>query len=149
MIAVVTIEGVLSAGDDLRNSPPTKWAKPLYDGMRSQFNVLLLSKAEHEIARWWLRREGLASYSQILCWRDGLYTWPEWRVDQVRGILADGWEISFLLDHDPEVLASVGGLGVITLTVSYPTNSVGWRDPATTAPRPWSDVVDTVGGNIP
>jgi hypothetical protein len=149
VIGVVTIEGVLADGQDLRNSPPTKWAKPLYDGMRSQFNLVLLTSADHEIARWWLRREALASYSQVLCWKDGVFNYPAWRIDQMRQILADGWEVAFYLDSNPDVLSAVGELGVITLAVSYPGMHVGWRASSSTAPRAWSEVVDTVGGNTP
>ena len=40
MITIVTIEGVLSRGDDLRNAQPTKIAKALYDGLKLTTNMI-------------------------------------------------------------------------------------------------------------
>src|SRR5262245_48263408 len=117
--------------------------------MRSQFNVVLFTRADHEIARWWLRREALASYSQVLCWQEGVFDYPSWRIDQMRQILADGWEVGFYLDANPDVIKTVGDMGVITLTVAYPGMHVGWRASTTTVPRAWSEVVDTVEAHTP
>ena len=136
---IMAIEGVLAGGDDLMSAAPTRWAKALYGGMRSQHHVVVLTKAEQDFARLWLKREHLADVSRVSVYNSPIMTWEQWKVDQVRGTLAEGWEVFFYVDTDPEVLAQVGSLGVCTLGVSYPTIPVGWKDVAT--PRSWSDVV--------
>jgi hypothetical protein len=144
-IAVVTVEGVLSQEPDLRTAKPTKWCKPLYEAMRSQFSVMLLTSTEHSIARWWFRQQAISQWSSLQIWPSkGLFDYAEWRIDQIRSYLADGWEISFYLDIDPYVLHKVGEMGLMTLSVSYPDKPPGWRDVHQTTPRPWSRVVDTV-----
>jgi hypothetical protein len=144
-IGVITIEGVLSEQDDLRTAKPTRFAKPLYDGMRSQFNLLLLTSTEIDIARWWLKQQGIANWSSLLVWpANSALAYIEWRIDQVRSYLADGWEVAYYLDAHPYALREVSQMGVLTLTVSYPDKPPGWRDVHQTTPRPWSKVVDTV-----
>ena len=66
MITVVTIEGVLAAGDDLKTVQPTKQAKALYDGLHLTSNMIGLTRADQEIARWWLKREHLNDWSTVL-----------------------------------------------------------------------------------
>ena len=144
-IGIVTVEGVLSEQDDLRTAKPTKWAKALYDGMRSQFNLILMTSTEMDIARWWLKQQSIGNWSSLLVWpANSPFGYIEWRVDQVRNYLADGWEIAYYLDAHPYALREIGSLGVMTLTVSYPDKPPGWRDVHQTTPRPWSKVVDTV-----
>lgn len=142
MIAVIVIEGVLSEGD-LKTANAYKWAKPMYDALRSQFNLMLLSSADRDIATWWLRKERMSDWSSLQVWNPkGFFTYPDWCADQIRGFLSDGWEIAIYLDFRPDVVAAVSGLGVATLQVSYPSLRPGWKDDS--PPRSWSDVVTTV-----
>ena len=143
-LAICTVEGVLAQGSDLKTAPSTKWAKPLYDGMRSQFHVALLTSSDQDIARWWLKKERISQWSALITWPREAFDYPHWRLDHVRSLLAAGWEVAFFLDTDMELLHEVSSLGVMTLSVSYPDKPPGWRDTATSSPRPWSRVVDTV-----
>src|SRR5215510_13802078 len=119
---IITVENVLAAGDDLKVAPPTRWAKSLYGGMRSQHHVLALTQASEELARTWLKREHLDDWSRVLCYPAdrSIFSYDDWRVDCVREVLSEGWEVFFYVDTDPEVCARVGNFGVCTLTVSYP-----------------------------
>lgn len=145
-LAILSVEGVLAHQDDIRQVPATKWAKPLYDGLRVNYNTMLLSRADPEIASWWLKRERFAGYSLLRCWEpaSSVFTYGRWRIDQVQGMLADGFEVGCYVDTDTVVLERIRDLGVLTLGVSYPDKAVGWRDPEDTAPRPWAQVASTV-----
>jgi hypothetical protein len=140
---MIAIEGVLSAEDDLKRSAPTKLARLLYDGIRSQFRTVGLSRcSDIEVVRWWLRREQLSHWSSVLGWNSPV-SYGEWKVDQVRDFLANGWEIGFYLDSDAETVHAVQGLGVLTLRVGAPVHPPGWRADDTQF-RPWSAVADTL-----
>ena len=141
-VVMIAVEGVLAADADIRRAPPTKWAKQLYDGIRTQYRTIALTRANEELARWWLNREGLAGWSGVLC-NNGVLEHNDWKADQVREFLANGWEIGFYLDTDRETVAMVQGLGVLTLCVGMPVHPPGWRADDTQF-RPWTDVVDTL-----
>jgi hypothetical protein len=70
--------------------------------------------------------------------------YPEWRVDQIRQMLADGYEISMVYDADDGVIHGVNKLGVAGMRVSPPLQRTGWRD-HTVEVRPWGDVVGYSG----
>ena len=142
MIAVISVEGVLAAGDDLRKVPPTKWARPLYDAVRSQFRTIAFTQAEPEIAQWWLKRESLNDWAAVLI-QEPYLEYPAWKVRQIEDFLAEGWDVGLMIDVDDEVLSRVSELGVLTLKMSYPANKVGWK-PHETSPRPWTDVSSTL-----
>ena len=145
-IAVFVIENVLAHGDDLRQVTATKLAKPLYDAVRSQFNTIALTKADEEIARWWLKRERLHNWGLVSAWPQDLLGFNQWRIDQVRFFLSDGWEIGLYFDSEDMVLAHVSELGVATMKMSYPAKAVGWKDPEMSAPRSWEVLAATVEG---
>ena len=139
---LVTIEGVLTTGDNLKTAMPVKLAKPFYDSFRSQFRMVALTKADQEIARWWLKREGLANWSTVLSWNQAM-TWNDWRVDTVREFLANAWEVSYLIDPSRLVAEKVADMGVTALVPWYPTHHLGWQ-PEDQQRRSWEDVVSTV-----
>lgn len=142
MIACVAIEGVLAAGEDLRTAPPTKWGRALYEGLALNFRTIAFTKADPEIAQWWLKREGLGGWAAVMS-QEPYLEFPAWKVRQVEEFLAEGWEVGLMLDVDPEVLKAVTELGVLTLTAAYPTIQVGWKQHET-SPRPWADVSGTL-----
>ena len=147
MITVMVVEGILARGDDLRNAAPTKIGKPLYDGLKLTSNIIGLTRANQEIAKWWLKREHLHDWSSVLSYPGAVLTWEQWRVDQVRGFLAEGWEIYAYIDTDAAVLDEVRTLGVPTISLAFPDQPPGWKEVA--APRAWSDVVTTMDGTVP
>ena len=142
MVAIFSLESALVAGDDLKSAPPTKAAKSLYDAMRSQHHTVGLTKAPQDIARWWVRREHLNDWSMILSWPDAALDWDAWRIDQVREFLAEGWEVFAYIDVPGPAITEIAGLGVLTVTLTYPAMAVGWKEVA--APRAWSNVVTTM-----
>ena len=148
MITIISIENVLARGEDLRTAQPTKQAKALYDGLRSQNNTVGFTRATEEIANWWLKREHLGQWARVLSYPPtSALTWDRWCVDQIRGILAEGWEVYAYVDKPGPVLMSVDLLGVMTLGVTYPNTAPGWKEVA--APRAWADIATTVDAQTP
>jgi hypothetical protein len=141
-ICCVTIEGVLAHGDDLRNAAPTKWGRSFYEGLALNFRTIGFTKADNEIAQWWLKREVITGWAAVMT-QEPYLPWNQWKVQQVKDFLAEGWEVGMVIDTDPEVCAEVTELGVLSLCVSYPTMKVGWRSHET-SPRPWSEVAGTL-----
>ena len=146
MITIIVIDNVLAAGEDLRTAVPAKRAKALYDGFRSQYNTVGLTTADMDIARWWCKREHFDKWSSMLSYPpSAAMPWDHWRVDQVRGFLADGWEVFAYVDSNPQVAEAVRMLGVATVCVAYPHQPPGWKE--IVAPRAWSSVVATMDDN--
>ena len=142
-IAVITIEGVLARGDDLRNAQPTKQAAQLFAGLRSQSNVAAFTRADPEIANWWLKREHFNDWAMVQAYPStSAFTYEGWRLDQLRSFLAEGWEIFAFIDRSPDLVEEAVKLGVTGICVSYPHTQPGWKEVA--APRAWSDVAATV-----
>ena len=83
----------------------------------------------------------------MLSYPDNALTWDHWRVDQVRGLLAEGWEISAYVDTNNYVVDEVRALGVTTICVAYPVTAPGWKE--VSAPRAWSTVVTTIDDSAP
>ena len=142
-IVVITIEGVLANSEDLRQAQPTKQAKAIYDGLRSQHNTILLTRAPEDIAKWWLKREYILQWSSVLSYpATTAFTWEAWKLDQLRGLLAEGWEVFAFVDRSPDLVEEAVKLGVMGLCVSYPHMPLGWREAG--VPRSWEDIVTTV-----
>jgi hypothetical protein len=139
-MALVTIEGVLTKSDDLRNAMPTKWAKALYDGLRSQANIIALTRSSHEIASWWLKREHLNGWSGIHVYPSTV-TWEHWRLDRLRQFLSEGWEIFAFVDGSLDLVEAAREMGVMGIYIAYPTMPPGWHD--TAAPRAWTNIVSS------
>lgn len=139
---MITIEGVLSEGPDLKSSAPHKWSKPLYEALHTSYRTVALSSNDQAITRWWLRREHFADWSAVLC-SNGVMSYEDWRIDQIRDFQANGWEIAFLLDPDPDVAIIAQSMGVLTLKLGRPLHPPGWK-PDDQAFRPWVEVADTL-----
>lgn len=142
-VAIIAVEGVLSMTDDLKTSQPTPWARQLYQALKHEYRVILLTKAEEPEARWWLSKEFFNDYA-ILSSYVAFMPYPEWRVDQVREMLADGYEIGMVYDTEDVVIHGVNLLGVPGMRVSPASQRTGWRD-HTTEVRAWGDVVGYSG----
>ena len=142
MIAAIALEGVLAGGDDLRRAPPTKWGRMLYEGLVVNFRTIAFTRADPDVAAWWLKREMLTGWAAVMT-QEPYLDYPAWKVRQVEEFLAEGWEVGLMLDVDAEVLKAVSELGVLTLLASYPTIQVGWKSHET-SPRPWADVSGTL-----
>ena len=142
-VAVITVEGVLSQTSDFKSSQPTKWGMQLYQALKHEYRVILLSGADEAETRWWLSKEFFDDFS-LLSTYVPLMSYPQWRIDQVRQMLADGWEFGVVYDTDDEVIHGVNQLGVPGMRVSPPLQRTGWRD-HTTEVRAWGDVVGYSG----
>jgi hypothetical protein len=139
-ICVVPIEGVLSQAPNLKEAQPTKWARMLYDGLHTQYQMIALTANEPEIARYWLQREMLRDWAGVLTMPDAYANFGDWKVKQIEEFLAEGWEVGLVIDTVDHVLERISLLGVVTMLLSYPSNRVGWRD-TTPEVRAWTDVV--------
>ena len=157
ILAVVSVEHVLANGGDLRSIASYRGAKVFYDALSSQYNMIALSAANDEIANWWLKRERMGKWARIYACGAidrGMTSmeWKQWKLDKVRGFLAEGWEIAFYIDKESAgPIRQVHELGVTTMDFNHSMVNPGWRDPDTTAPRAWEEVATTVdvGGDQP
>lgn len=148
MITIISIENVLARGEDLKTAQPTKQAKALYDGLRSQNRTIGFTRADSVIANWWLKREHLNEWSNVLCYPDTtVFTWDQWRIDQIRSLLSEGWEIFAYVDTNSYVTDEVREMGVPTLCVGYPHMPPGWKE--VSAPREWANVVGSDSWSAP
>lgn len=142
-VAVLPIEGVLSQTADLKTSQPTKWASLLYDALKREYRLILFSGADEAETRWWLGKEFFDDFSLLVSYVPTM-SYSDWKIDQVRQMLADGWEFGLVYDTDDRVIHEVNQLGVAGMRVSPPLQRSGWRD-HTTEVRPWGDVVGYSG----
>jgi len=142
-VAVITVEGVLSQTPDYKTSQPTPWARQLYQALKSEYRLILLSGGSDEETRWWLNKEFMGDFSLLVPYV-ALMSYSDWRIDQVRQMLADGWEFGVVYDTDDRVIHEVNQLGVPGMRVSPASQRSGWRD-HTTEVRAWGDVVGYSG----
>ncbi len=141
MITFLTVEGVLAKTEDLKSSPPTKWARSLYNGLRGDNSLALLTRTDVDTCVWWLKREHMSGYARVIPWNSST-SWEEWKLDQVRDTLAAGWEVFAFVDSDAHLVNEVTRMGVAGICVSYPHIAPGWKEVA--APRDWSAIVTTM-----
>lgn len=139
-ICVVPIEGVLSIESDLRKAAPTKFARDLYEALRTRYRMIAFTLSDHDTADWWLRRELMPEWAGILTKPDGYTDYPHWRIVQINEFLSEGWDVGMALDINPHVTDKLNEMGVVTMLLSYPRNRVGWKEPAE-AVRPWDEAV--------
>lgn len=142
MICVITVEGVLSQGIDLKNSQPTKWARLLYDSLHTQYRMVAFTSNDNEVAKWWLQREMLKDWAAVMTQEDAIVRYEDWKLRQLEDFLSEGWEVGMIIDSDPVVIARAGEMGIMGMQVSYPIYRPGFRPPEE-APRPWANIVDS------
>ena len=108
MIAVLTVEGVLSEPtDDLNKAGPSSFGKALYGSIRGtgSLGIILLSADRDEVrVSNWLAREGFSGYSLLMTAKDSLLEGVEYKVDAVKRLLAGGHFVSYVVDSDPEMV---------------------------------------------
>jgi hypothetical protein len=144
LICVVSVEGVLAQQPNLGEAQPTRWARPLYDSLHTQYRMIAFTSNPLELAEFWLRREMLRDWAGVMTMPDAYINYSEWKVKQVEEFLSEGWEVGMMIDTNEHVLERISLLGVMTMLLSYPTNRVGWRD-TTPEIRAWTDVVSDLG----
>lgn len=145
MIIVISIENTLAQGPDLRTAAAYRQAHPLYEVLKGGYQLIGLTKAPVEIAKWWLKREHMNEWANLLVYDESTaFTWTEWKVLRVREFLSEGWEVAFYIDMDWGAIHEIHAMGVSTVRIDHAITRPGWQDPSTTAPRPWGDVAATV-----
>lgn len=142
-VVTMTVEEFLASGTDLRNTQPTKWARETYEAIKAQYRVILFSANDEELTRMWLEREFFKDFALLITYVP-IMEYEDWRIDQVRQLLADGYELSMVFDYSDKVIHGANELGVPGMRVSPSTRQQGWRG-HTTEVRPWGEVASTVG----
>lgn len=150
MIVVVSIENTFAQGPDLRTAAAYRSARPLYEVLKGGYQLIGLTTAPPDIARWWLKREHMAEWSNLRFYdpRTTPLEYLDWKVDELREFLASGWEIAFYIDSDWTPLMKAIALGVSTLRIEHAQRVPGFRDPEEMTPRAWSDVASTLGVTV-
>jgi hypothetical protein len=151
VIVVVAIENTFAQGPDLRTAASYRSARPLYEVLKGGYQLIGLSSALPDIARWWLKREHMAEWANLRCYDPNStpLSYMDWRVDELREFLASGFEIAFYLDSDWTPLMKAIALGVSTLRIEHAQRVPGFRDPEELAPRAWASLATNVGGDAP
>lgn len=146
-LAIINLEGVLVDGQDLKSSPPTKHGRLLYDALKGQYQALILSTdPSHELARAWLKREGVTGFGSVFCRPTNTLLSPvDWKVSKIREMQAEGWPVMLYVDSDPESIRAAFMEGVTTMLVASPRYArPEWRPDGERSIRPWDSLVDTL-----
>ena len=147
-IAIVAVEGVLAETPDLKATPPNKTGKALYDALKPEHRIVLLSEnTDYDLVRFWLRKEGFNGYALMRSYPStSVMDKPTWKVSVIREMLGDGWDIAMVIDTNEDVSRRCVHEGVPSLTVSYPAMAVRpGRLPETPPPlRSWESVTAKV-----
>lgn len=146
-LAIVCLEGVMVDGSDLKASPPTKHGSLLYAALKGQYQTLFLStNPSHELARAWLKREGVTGYGTVFCRPENTILDPvDWKVSKIREMQSEGWPVMLYLDSDPASIRAAFLEGVPTALIASPRyGRPEWRPDAERAIRPWDSLVDTL-----
>lgn len=138
-ICVIPIEGVLASDDDLRKAQPTRWSRPLYDSLHTEYRMIALTGNPVDTAQWWLQREMMKDWAGVMTKPDAFNRFDDWKVRQVEDFLAEGWEVGLFIDTQAWVCEEVGRLGVVTMKLSYPMSHVGWKQPDQPL-RSWEEI---------
>jgi hypothetical protein len=149
MLCVINVEHVLAHGGDLRSIASYRGASVFYEALASQYNLIAMTMASEEIARWWLKRERMPKWANIEA-ADLLGTgmtaqeYRHWQYDKIRSYLAATWEIAFYIDTKFGPIERIHNLGVNTMVMDRTQIIPGWQNPEGTAPRAWDSLVGTV-----
>ena len=141
-LALITIEGVLSVGEDLRTSFSNNWTRPLYDSLRTQYRVVLLTGSEEEVARQWCEQEFVKEYAFIDP-HVAIMDYPSWRADRIRHYLSESWDVSMVVDTHDLVIEAARQNGVMSMKLTPPSLRRGWKATEEEV-RPWDQVAGTV-----
>ena len=146
-LAIVALEGVLVEGTDLKASPPTKHGHALYEAIKSQYQILVLSTDPSlELARTWLRRESYTGFGTVLCRPTTTILSPaDWKMARLREMQAEGWPVMLYVDSDPEAVRAAFLEGVTTALIASPRyGRPEWRPDADRSIKPWDALVGTI-----
>lgn len=146
-VAIIHLEGVLVQGTDLKASPPTKYGRALYEALKTQFALLILSsQPDTALARAWLKRESFAGYGSVFCRPDNtILDLVEWKVSKIREMQAESWPVMLFVDSDPASIRAAFLEGVPTALISAPRYArPEWRPDADRGIKPWDTLVGTL-----
>lgn len=146
-IAIVSMEGVLVEGPDLKSSPPTKNGRVFYEALKSQYQILLLSTdPSQELARSWLKREHISGFGSVFCRPSNTILSPvDWKAAKIREMQAEGWPVMLYVDADPAAVKAAFLEGVPTALITTPRYSrPEWRPDSERNIKPWDSLVDTI-----
>jgi hypothetical protein len=146
-LAIINLEGVMVDGVDLKASPPTKNGRMLYDALKGQYQMVVLSTCpSYELARAWLKREYITGFGSVFCRPDNTILSPvEWKMTQIREMQSEGWPVMLYVDADPTAIRAAILEGVSTALVTTPRFArPEWRPDADHSFRSWESLVDTI-----
>jgi len=146
MLCLVEIRGALAQGANLKTDPARRGARLLYEGLKSQYQMIAFSPEDAEITNWWLKKEYMAEWSLIKPWdRDVFAYYHEWIEHEVGIFLASGWEIALYVDTYGEAIERIQAKDVTTMQLHYPAHGPGFYDPEK-PPRAWATLAGEPGG---
>ncbi len=144
---VMTVEGVLIEGYDLKTDLPSQSGHMLYDTLVQYYAIVLLTQHDRDLVDTWLRKEGIRGFATVLSFASTswAYSIPAWKAFQVRGFLQAGTAVSWFIDTDPAAIEAVYLEGVPTMMLSNPQfTRPEFRPDAARKVRPWDQLVTTI-----
>lgn len=146
-LAIVCLEGLLVEGTDLKASPPTKHGRMLYEALKSQYQLLVITTDPSiELARAWLKREHLTGFGSVYCRPNDTVLSPvDWKMSKIREMQSEGWPVMLYVDSDPASIRAAFLHGVPTALVASPKfGRPEWRPDVERGIKPWEELVDTM-----
>ena len=146
-VVIISVEGFLTEGTDLRNSPPIQSSRILFDTLKATYQVVFLStEPDQVLVRSWLKKEHFLKYATVFCRpASSILTPVDWKMAQVRELQADGWSIAYFMDTDPQAVEAAFLEGLPSLLMASPHYArPEWRPDTTHAVRPWDTLVSTL-----
>lgn len=147
---MMAIEGVLGEAETFDVAMlPTRHGLSLYRALTSTYRVVLVtSTPDAAKVDWWLAQNGIRDYDQIvaaLLPRPG--TVEEEREAQLRALRASRTDVAFVLDSNPDVVATAMATGIPGLLYGRPRPPAGRRDLGPRQIRDWSAIQSEYDGD--
>lgn len=147
MFVVIDIDTALAEeGIDLRNAGQSSHGKLLYEHMRGNKTslVMLSAEREKEMVKLWLMREGFGDYVSLYTRTESVLEPNEWKIQQLKDLIAEGRHISFFISGDSRLAGSVSAIGITQLIV-VPGNPVPGRKATIDVPyKTWDHLTDII-----
>lgn len=147
MFVVIDVDTALAEeGIDLRNAGQSSQARLLYEHLRGNKTALIMFSAERdkEVVKLWLMREGFGDYVSLYTRTESVLEPEEWKVQQLKDLIAEGRHLSFFLSGDSRIAGEVAALGVTQLIV-VPGNPVPGRKASVDVPyKTWDHLTDII-----
>ena len=147
MFVVIDVDTSLAEENvELRNAGQSSHGRLLYEHLRGNKTALIMLSAERdkETVKLWLMREGFGDYVELRTRTESVLEPEEWKVQELKDLIAEGRHLSFFLSGDSHIAGEVAALGITQLIV-VPGNPVPGRKQSVEVPyKTWDHLTDII-----